>query len=121
MSNQYWNGRSKAGSDIASSGDIGDGLYNWLKQNLARNKKPVVFIFGHEPVYLKVRHVGDSLDKSPAHRDRFWKLLESTPSVRAFICGHTHYYCREKPEEGSGRSMSATRETTAETARPSWT
>ena len=94
MLNEYWNGGTKPGSDIADDGDIVDALYNWLKSDLAKNKKPVVFIFGHEPAFPKIRHRTDSLNKYPENRDRFWKLLESTPGVKAFICGHTHYYYR---------------------------
>lgn len=100
MLNQYWNGGSKPGSDAAGPGDIGDALYNWLKKNLAKNKKPVVFVFGHEPAFPKIRHVGDSLDLYPARRDRFWRLLESTPAVKAFICGHTHYYSKFRRQGG---------------------
>lgn len=34
---------------------------------------------------------GDSLDRYPANRDRFWALLGST-GVTARVCGHTHNF-----------------------------
>ena len=98
MLNQYWNGGTAAGSDVAANGDTVPALYNWLARDLAENTKPVVFVFGHEPAYPFIRHVGDSLDQYPASRDAFWNLLESYSCVKAFIVGHTHYYSRyQKP------------------------
>jgi hypothetical protein len=91
--NQYWNGGTAPGSDVAVDGDIVPALYDWLAADLASNTKPVVFVFGHEPAYPFNRHVGDSLDKYPEHRDAFWNLLQSH-GVQAYICGHTHVYTR---------------------------
>jgi hypothetical protein len=68
-----------------------DELYDWLVADLGANTKPVIFISGHEPAYPEYRHVGDSLDKYPAHRDRFWKFLNDE-QVMAYFCGHTHWY-----------------------------
>ncbi|MHC4595264.1 MAG: metallophosphoesterase family protein [Planctomycetota bacterium] len=85
--NQYYDGVSDTGTD----GDIVDELYYWLVADLEANTKPVVFIFGHEPAYPEYRHVGDSLDQYPAHRDRFWKLLNDE-QVIAYFCCHTHHY-----------------------------
>jgi len=85
--NEYYDGLS----DTVTGGDIVDELYNWLVADLAANAKPVVFVSGHEPAYPEYRHVGDSLDKYPAHRDRFWKLLNDE-QVMAYFCGHTHWY-----------------------------
>ena len=94
--NEYWNGATAPGSDVATDGDIVPQLYDWLAADLAANTKPVVFVFGHEPAFPFHRHVGDSLDKYPAHRDAFWSLLE-TEAVQAYICGHTHVYSRYQP------------------------
>jgi len=91
--NQYWNGGTAPGSDVATDGDIVPALYNWLAADLAANTRPVVFVFGHEPAFPFNRHVGDSLDKYAAHRDAFWALLQSY-GVHAFLCGHTHYYSK---------------------------
>ena len=85
--NQYYNGVS----DTGAGGDIVDELYDWLVADLEANTQPFVFIIGHEPAYPEYRHLGDSLDQHPAHRDRFWKLLNDK-QVIAYFCGHTHYY-----------------------------
>ena len=68
--------------DYATSGDIPDLLYEWLKEDLAATQQPIRFVVGHEPAYPqpdaatgRMRHLGDSLDQSPEHRDRFWDLL----------------------------------------------
>ena len=92
--NQYYDGTS----DVAPDGDIGDDLYAWLDADLAAQSQSTILVFGHEPAYVRpdaetgrVSHDGDSLDKYPANRDRFWTTLE-TYGVTAFICGHTHNY-----------------------------
>jgi hypothetical protein len=85
--NQYYDGVS----DTVKGGDIVDELYYWLEADLDASTKPAVFVFGHEPAYPQFRHVGDSLDQYPAHRDRFWKLLNDV-QVMAYFCGHTHVY-----------------------------
>jgi len=87
--NQYYDGTSDFGTD----GDIVDELYNWLAQDLNKTTKPVIFVVGHEPAYPVHRHIGDSLDKYPDHRDRFWKLLNDR-KVLVFLCAHTHCYSR---------------------------
>ena len=90
--NQYYDGRSDTGTD----GDVADALYAWLANDLAENERPIVFVFGHEPVASmpdmgsgRVRHRGDSLDQYPAHNHRFWTLLRNHDVV-AYFCGHTH-------------------------------
>jgi len=85
--NEYYNGTSDTGTD----GDVVDALYNWLVADLAANTKPAVFLIGHEPAYPEYAHEVDSLNKYPANRDRFWKLLNDE-QVIAYLCGHTHWY-----------------------------
>jgi len=92
--NEYCNGVS----DTATDGDIGDALYDWLVEDLEKNSKQVIFVFGHEPAYPmpdtesgRIRHEADSLNKYEANRDRFWNALV-THRVIAYICGHTHNY-----------------------------
>ena len=94
--NEYYDGRSDAGTD----GDVGGGLCEWLAADLAASAKPVKIVFGHEPAFPFERHIGDSLDKYPDNRDRFWALLERE-RVAAYVCGHTHYYSRYRPEGGN--------------------
>jgi hypothetical protein len=90
--NQYYDGQSDGGTD----GDVGDALYQWLKEDMAENAKPIVFVFGHEPFVSvpdmgngRVRHRGDSLDKYAENNHRFWSLLRGYDVV-AYFCGHTH-------------------------------
>jgi hypothetical protein len=84
--------------DDVTSGDVPDHLYNWLAADLSATVQAHIFVFGHEPAYPqpdadngRERHVGASLDKHPANRDRFWALLRDR-GVAAYICGHTHNY-----------------------------
>ncbi len=90
------------GGDTVWDGNVPDHLYNWLVDDLDATDKAHVFVFGHEPAYPqpdadngRERHVGDSLDKYPDNRNRFWSLLESE-GVVAYICGHTHNYSAVK-------------------------
>lgn len=92
--NEYYDGSSDTGTD----GDVVDALYNWLADDLAATTKQHIFVFGHEPAYPqpdadngRSRHIGDSLNKYPARRDRFWELLRDQ-GVVAYFCGHTHSY-----------------------------
>lgn len=84
--------------DMTTYGTVGGTLYNWLEADLAAAQKEHIFVFGHEPAFPlpdadtgRVRHLGASLDKEPADRDRFWALLRER-GVTAYICGHTHNY-----------------------------
>jgi len=92
--NQYYDGSSDFGTD----GDIVDELYNWLVDDLNNTTKPVIFVIGHEPAYPEHRHIGDSLDQYPAHRDRFWKFLNDR-KVLVFLCAHTHCYYRKQVDD----------------------
>jgi hypothetical protein len=94
MLNEYCD----ASGEVATDGDMPDHLYDWLVTDLAGTDKEHIFVFGHEPGFPqpdidngRSRHVGDSLDKYPANRDRFWALLASHRVV-AYICGHTHNF-----------------------------
>ncbi len=87
-----------ASGDTSTDGDVSDTLYDWLAADLSATAQQHIFVFGHEPAYPqpdadngRQRHVGDSLDAYPAHRDRFWSLLRAR-GVVAYICGHTHNY-----------------------------
>jgi len=85
--NLFWDGSSDTGTD----GDVVPELYEWLANDLTANQQQFTFVFGHEPAFPYNRHVGDSLDQYPAHRDLFWQLLEEN-DVTAYLCGHTHFY-----------------------------
>lgn len=96
--NEYYDGESDTGTD----GDISDPLYNWLQTDLEENTKPIVFVFGHEPIVSipdyhngRHRHKGDNLDAHPENNHRFQELLRKH-AVIAYICGHTHDYSHAK-------------------------
>lgn len=96
--NQYYNGSS----DAAADADVVERLYNWLKNDLTANRKPFVFVFGHEPLVSipdadngRHRHVGDSLDAFPENSYRFQQLLRHHKAT-AYICGHTHGFSYAK-------------------------
>lgn len=95
-----------------SNGDIGYGLFNWLKDDLRNSSQKYKVVVGHEPAYPYVRHVGGSLDRYPRNRDRFWNLLQ-TEGVVAYMTGHTHYNKADEHngvfEVGLGISASTTR------------
>ncbi len=104
--NEYWNGETAAGSDVATDGDIVQALYDWLAADLAANTQPFVFVFGHEPAFPFHRHLVDSLNKYEARRDAFWNLLESY-GVHAYFCGHTHFYSRHREPGGTAWQIDA--------------
>jgi len=87
-----------AASDVGADGNVGDALLDWLDHDLRATSRPHVFVVGHEPAWVKpdagngaLHHLGESLDKHPAHRDRFWSLLVAR-GVRAYLTGHTHCF-----------------------------
>ncbi len=104
--NQYYasdtglDGEHENGGPTACVYDV---WYDWLVQDLAQNKQPIIFVFGHEPAFPRgSRHCGDSLDEddcsgnyldwdNPARplRDKFWELLNSHNVVAHFV-GHEH-------------------------------
>lgn len=100
MLNEYWNGGTAAGSDVARDGDVIPTLRTWLAANIAATTKPVIIVFGHEPAFPFNRHVGDSLDLYAANRDAFWSLLESDQRVKAYITAHTHFYTKYRKPGG---------------------
>ncbi|RKX35179.1 MAG: hypothetical protein DRP64_19510 [Verrucomicrobia bacterium] len=92
--NEYYDGES----DTGSNGDITDPLHLWLTQDLEENTKPLVFVFGHEPILSipdyhngRHRHQGDCLNAHPENSHRFQQLLRKH-KVTAYICGHTHNF-----------------------------
>lgn len=83
--------------DLYSSNDDGEvdvDLQAWLQRDLNITNQDHIFIFGHEPAFPRHRHVGDALDMFPDSRNAFWKMLVNDPRVRAYFCGHTHYFSR---------------------------
>lgn len=96
--NEYYDGVSTNALD----GDISDATYKWLKEDLELNKKPYIFVFGHEPLVSmpdynngRMRHRGDNLDKYPENSFRFQQLLREY-DITAYFCGHTHNFSYSK-------------------------
>jgi len=90
--NVYFDGKSDRGGD----GNIVPELLAWLENDLKENKKPRVFVIGHEPIFPfldmdngTVRHLADALDKYPDNSLKFQRLL-AKHHVTAYFSGHTH-------------------------------
>lgn len=75
-------------------GEVDAELRAWLQADLNTTNKDHVFVFGHEPAFPRYRHIGDALDQFKASRDAFWNMLVMDTRVRAYFCGHSHYYSR---------------------------
>jgi hypothetical protein len=71
----------------------------WLDSQLAANRQPHVFAFGHEPAFQA--HHDDCLDEYPDKRDVFWASLESA-GARVYFCGHDHFYDHARVNNGDG-------------------
>ena len=71
----------------------------WLAEQLAANRLPHVFVFGHEPAF-KALHA-DCLDDYPAGRDAFWTSLADS-GVVLYLTGHDHFYDHVRIDDGDG-------------------
>ncbi|MCL4822028.1 MAG: metallophosphoesterase [Vicinamibacteria bacterium] len=76
---------------------------SWLEDQLAANRLPHVFVFGHEPAF-KVFHA-DNLDEDAAGRDAFWDSL-ARAGARVYLCGHDHFFDFARIDDGDGDSAS---------------
>nr|MBU1327941.1 metallophosphoesterase [Candidatus Omnitrophota bacterium] len=72
---------------------IGEVQLKWLKEDVKKNQKKTIFIFGHDPAYPVYNHIGSSLDKHAVERDELWGIFKKY-NVSAYICGHEHLYNR---------------------------
>lgn len=70
---------------------LGKFQMEWLKEDLEKNQKKNIFIFGHDPAYPVYSHIGTSLDQHSVQRDELWSLLERH-KVGIYFCGHEHLY-----------------------------
>jgi 3',5'-cyclic AMP phosphodiesterase CpdA len=78
---------------------------SWIDSILASNYLPHVFVFGHLPAF-KLSHT-DNLDDYPAERNTFWSSL-TNHSVRAYFCGHDHFYDHTSLDDGDGNPANDT-------------
>lgn len=74
----------------------------WLDRELAGNRKPHVFIYGHEPAF-EVRH-RDCLAFYPEDRDAFWDSIGGAGG-RVYFCGHDHLYNRAVIQDKTGNPI----------------
>ncbi|KAA9338818.1 metallophosphoesterase [Adhaeribacter soli] len=66
---------------------------NWLKKDLAANKKKWVIAFWHHPPYSMGTHNSDTEDQMFKIRQNFLRILERG-GVDLVLCGHSHSYER---------------------------
>lgn len=78
----------------------------WLDAQLAKNTRPHVFTFTHEPAF-KADHT-DCLHGNSAFgvdysdkRDRFWNSIADA-GARVYFCGHDHMYAHARIDNGDG-------------------
>ena len=77
---------------IGETHEISGEQLDWLKSNIDQTKRHTLFLL-HEPPYPTGAEAGNSLDKHPAARDNFWKVVDATNGALVF-CGHEHNYSR---------------------------
>jgi len=82
-------------------GEVDADLLLWLQEDLNTTTQDHVFVFAHEPAFPRYRHLGDALDQYPESRNAFWRTLVIDPRVRAYFCGHTHYFNRMRVRDPS--------------------
>lgn len=72
--------------------------HDWLDRQLAGNRRPHVFIYGHEPAF-ETRH-RDNLGFYRKNRDAFWNAIGKAGG-QIYFCGHDHFYNRAMiPDDG---------------------
>jgi hypothetical protein len=75
---------------------------DWLDRQLAGNRSPHIFVFGHEPAF-EAGHP-DNLSFYPKERDRFWDSL-GRAGARIYFCGHDHFYNRALIPDQAGHPI----------------
>jgi hypothetical protein len=65
----------------------------WLKRVLEEQKRPFIFVYGHEPAFAaSTNHKSeDTLAADLSKRNDFWESLINA-GARAYFCGHDHFY-----------------------------
>lgn len=75
---------------------------DWLDRQLAENRKPHVFVYGHEPAF-ETGHK-DNLAFYPKERDLFWDSI-GRAGDRIYFCGHDHFYNRALIPDNTGNQI----------------
>ncbi len=74
----------------------------WLNRQLAENKNPHVFIFGHEPAFETIHK--DNLSYFHKDRDVFWDSIGKA-GAKIYFCGHDHMYNRAVIPDDTGNPV----------------
>lgn len=86
---QYTGGQHKVNQD-------------WLDRQLAGNRSPHIFVYGHEPAFEAVHK--DNLAFYPKKRDLFWNSI-GRAGGRVYFCGHDHFYNRAIVPDNDGSQI----------------
>ena len=74
----------------------------WLDQVLKDNKRPFIFVYGHEPAFMAGNHKDeDVLAAEPSKRNVMWESLIGA-GARVYFCGHDHFYDHMKIVRANG-------------------
>jgi tetratricopeptide (TPR) repeat protein len=63
----------------------------WLKRDLKQAEGKHIFVLVHRPLYPKIKHLEDSLNKYPEKRDKLAGLFKQYDVDMIFV-GHVHVY-----------------------------
>jgi len=77
-----------------AEGEVDETLLQWTRDDMNNSSQDNIFVFAHDPAFPRYRHLGDGLNQFSESRNKFWLTLREDPRVRAYFCGHTHYYYR---------------------------
>ncbi|MBI5303322.1 MAG: metallophosphoesterase [Chloroflexi bacterium] len=79
-----------------------DNLVNqkWLDEQLERNDKKLIFVYGHAPAFWGS---SDNLSARPKERDAFWSSLGRAGAM--YLTGHVHLYNRSVIADKAGRAV----------------
>ena len=75
---------------------------DWLDRQLAGNRSPHVFVYGHEPAF-ETGHK-DNLAFYPEERDAFWNSI-GRAGAKIYFCGHDHFYNRAIVPDNDGSQI----------------
>jgi len=88
----------------------------WLDQVLKDNKRPFIFVYGHEPAFMAGNHKDeDTLAAKRSKRNAMWESLIGA-GARVYFCGHDHFYDHMKVVRANGDPGSEMHQFTAGTA-----
>jgi hypothetical protein len=89
----------------------------WLDRQLAENRNPHVFVYGHEPAF-ETGHK-DNLAFYPKDRDLFWNSI-GRAGAGIYFCGHDHFYNRATIADSGGNRIRQIIAGTGGAARRRW-